>query len=217
MTKIEIADCDELFDYLEEKYPGAGRRGHRGLFAEAAEDVAERLVCYGQMSVFDGMIMREAWECAKGGQGNIATGALAAAIFCETASLEHIEIMCAMPGFLTPRERWHTARLDGATLYRGCSEAEIDSPELGLSWTLDREVADFFARIHHGKVISTTFDKRAMGGAWLDTAESEVILTIWKDPDDLTRLIEDAQGAKKDMTWDTRLHLTPAIARRIAA
>ena len=125
---------------------------------------------------------------------------------------EHVANMTCIPGFLSSKEKWHSARLRGVTVYRGCSDAEIAAQELGYSWTLDKEVAGFFASVHKGKILTATFLAGMAGGAWLDTAESEIIWTAQWD-DDVVTAIEDAPAQAVGMNWDKRKHLTPLAAK----
>ena len=99
---------------------------------------------------------------------------------------------------------------------QGCSDAEIDARELGYSWTLDKEVADFFASAHGGKILTAAFRAGMADGAWLDTAESEIIWTpMWDDQ--VVTTIEAAPTKTVGMAWDKRKHLTPLAVKAKAA
>ncbi|MDA8379107.1 MAG: hypothetical protein M0Z50_19120 [Planctomycetia bacterium] len=209
----------ELSEYLDEKYPNEAMEGHRQQLYAAAYDIAQLIVNFHDVTdPRDGMIMRRAWECSRAGQSNFACSALGDALGgFDRAYWEHVGHMISLPGFLTRKEKWHSARLKGkgVTVYRGCSDAEIDAQELGYSWTLDKEVAGFFASIHGGKILTATFGARMGDGAWLDTAESEIIWTAQWD-DDVVTAIEDAPAQAVGMNWDKRKHLTPSRAKAAA-
>jgi len=47
---------------------------------------------------------------------------------------------------MTSRERSYLRRLpDEITIYRGMTKSELDSGKFGLSWSLKREIAEFYA------------------------------------------------------------------------
>jgi len=216
-TEIELPSEDEASEYLDARYP---EEGHRQQLYAAAYDIAHRIVNYIPTDAMDGVIMRMAWECSKAGHSNIAVAALGDA-HCggDIAYWEHVAIMMGMDGFLTAKEKWHTARMTDVTVYRGCSQAEIDAARdegdcLGYSWTLDKEVSKWFAQQHAGKILSATVvSVKASDLAWLDTPESEVILIMpWSD----AIRIEDAPTERIDIDWDTRTPITPTKARKAA-
>ena len=153
--------------------------------------------------------MRWAWECSRTGHQNVACAALADAFGYQYPYFEHINAMLNMDGFLTKKEKWHTARMrkNQITAYRGCSINEIESGEFGHSWTLDKEVAHFFADAHHGKVVAVTLRRSSHCACWLDTSESEIIATGVTKADIVQ--IEDAAHSQINMEWSKRKHVTP--------
>ena len=217
MNTDEIHSQEAVSEYLDSRYPEEGMKGHRQQLYAAAFDIAQYIVNGREVSnPRDGMIMRRAWECSRAGQSNFACSALGDALGgFDRAYWEHVAYMLTIPGFLTKKERWHSARRSGVTVYRGCSESEIQAQELGYSWTLDREVAAWFAQVHHGKILTVTFSPSLSDGAWLDTAESEIIWPVgWDDVQDM--LVEDAPEHTTAMQWDKRRHITPLQAKRAA-
>jgi len=213
---IENPTEEDVCDYLDEVYPDKGMRGHRQQLYAAAYDISCNMIDFnGVTTKRDAMIMRMAWECSRAGQPNIASSALGDALGgYDRAYWENVADLIRLPGFLTDREKWHSARLGGVTVYRGCSDIEIDAPQedqgLGYSWTLDRDVAEWFAHVHLGKVITARLDRK--DAVWLDTAESEVIWPMACV--DVILAIEPPAGEQKRMDWDTRRHITPLQAKK---
>ncbi|MDA8377237.1 MAG: hypothetical protein M0Z50_09295 [Planctomycetia bacterium] len=98
-------------------------------------------------------------------------------------------------------------RKNQITAYRGCSICEIENGEFGHSWTLDKEVAHFFADAHNGKVVTVNLCGLSNFAVWLDTSESEIIATGVMNADIVQ--IEDAAHNSIDMEWSKRKHITP--------
>ncbi len=125
-----------------------------------------------------GHTLRQAWECAK--VGNIFLDAVSQVVGGE--DIWTIVHLLHAPGFLSTRERWYAQRLRGKTLlaWRGASPreaADSSGGDLGMSWTTDRRIAEFFARRHpdgDGVVIQA----RVVDGIWLETKESEVVAFV---------------------------------------
>ena len=110
----------EVSEYLDKKYPAEAMEGHRQQLYSAAYDIAQRIVNLQEVTnPRDGMIMRRAWECSRAGQSNIACSALGHAMGgFDYAHWEHVAYLPSIPGFLTTKEKWHSARLSGVTVYR---------------------------------------------------------------------------------------------------
>ena len=129
----------------------------------------------GRISREEAGILREAWDGAK--TGNNLLAALEDTI--GYSGLDEVDEIVFTPGFLTPRELWHTKRLKHTvvTIYRGCDEDEAETTDdsYGYSWTLNREVAEFFAwrRPKNGHVLTAQVPGHLL--AWLDSPESEVV------------------------------------------
>ena len=89
---------------------------------------------------------------------------------------------------MTPYERMKVASLpDKVTVYRGMSIEEMKSGKYGLSWTLSKKVAQFFAEIYrrnvdtrnHEKVVHTKLvDKKSIVCYFSDRKERELICCI---------------------------------------
>ena len=75
------------------------------------------------------------------------------------------------------------------TLYRGCSQAELDAGESGVSWTTDRAIAELFAfrfsdikgNEDDGVVIKTKVHIGDIASVITDRDEDEVIYIWWID------------------------------------
>lgn len=86
------------------------------------------------------------------------------------------------PSFLSDRETWYAQRLRHrvVTAYRGMSLEEFDSGDLGMSWTTNFRVAEFFARrsaesfCTEGGGLVVRAD--VVATAWLETCESELLV-----------------------------------------
>lgn len=206
---MENPDDINIFDYLSTKYPDETQQGHRQQLYAAALDIAQKIVNYGEMTKLDGLIMRDAWECSRTGHQNTMCAALADAIGFEYPYFEHVELIINSDGFLNKREQWHTKRMRKKEIivFRGCSIKEIESGEFGYSWTLDKEVAHFFADAHDGKVVTAKMSVLSHFAVWMDTAESELIITGVNESDIIS--IESANHQITNMEWTKRKHLTP--------
>ena len=95
------------------------------------------------------------------------------------------------------------------TVYRGCSKAELDNEECGISWTTDRAIAEFFAfrfadmkGYDGGVVIKAKVHKGAIASVITDRDEDEVILVDWVDyeivTDKPTEFYDQYQERRKD-------------------
>ena len=83
---------------------------------------------------------------------------------------------------------------DEVTVYRGCSMDEIDENDgpLGISWSLDYKVAEFFAaRSINGCVIKATVPKEVIKVVHMSRHEAEVMLLPFVDYDIVTDSIPD--------------------------
>ena len=198
-----------IFDYLSTKYSDETQKGHRQQLYAAAFDIAQKVVNYGEITKLDTLIMRDTWECSRTGHQNVMCGALADAIGFEYPYFEHVELIINSDGFLNKKELWHTKRMrkKEINVFRGCSIKEIESGEFGYSWTLDNEVAHFFADAHSGKVVTAKVSGLSHFAVWLDTAESELIITGMDESDILS--VENANHQIDNMNWTKRKHLTP--------
>lgn len=151
----------------------------------------------------DGAILRECWQYSR--SGNL----LLEAMFKEEVSEEHLPWIVTLDGFLTKRETWYTnrARTKPILAYRGCHKVEAAGKEFGYSWTLDKEVAEFFARFApdgNGVVITGRLTRI---DAWLDTPESEIIC-YGGQPDDFT-VSAPILDEQPQMQWESRIHMRP--------
>ena len=215
-TGMNVDDFDEkVYDYLDRRYGSCG--GHRQQLYQAAFDLADQIV-HGEGEALaherrDARILRLAWEASK--TGNLLCEAFADVLGNSRRVDRHIAKVIRLPYFLSPDEKEQSAKLKGARVYRGCTKSEAalsvkaKAGTCGLSWTLDPEVAGWFAgRIgQNGAVISGIVGSR--GGAWLDTAESEVILPF--GPDSIT-LIESPWVNWDEWSWE-RTVITPMQAQ----
>ncbi|OFC40740.1 hypothetical protein BAE30_16380 [Acidithiobacillus caldus] len=205
----------DVYDYLEMLY--SKHLPHRTMLYRAARDIAPSISK--GLTTIEGKIMREAWECSRTGQQNVACIAIADALRIKNRRTlnQKIASLISAPGFLSEDEKQQTSQLRaGTTLYRGCSAAEIIAARaggcLGYSWTLDREVADFFADAHSGGAVLTAhYDDSIAAGVWLDTKESEVVWpgAKWK------HVVSESQPSKswmeRGMCWDKRQVIKPEM------
>lgn len=156
-------------------------------------------------------ILRRAWECSK--FGNVLLAALDevaeenGGAGCSEA--EFLSAIIDKTGFLTKRELWYSHRIKNLVVYRGCDQSEVDNENLGFSWTLSREVAEFFAgrgRYENPVVVTMNIQKTPFDCCvWLDTPEHEVIF-FGLDTHQIT--VETAGGSKK-IDWENRPRLLP--------
>jgi hypothetical protein len=128
----------------------------------------------------DGSTLRAAWVYSpRALGGNFLLDAIKeAAPATDTRGM--VSRICAAPGFLRDEEARHTERLRGQkiTAWRGAMQSEAGSGDLGLSWTTNFRVAEFFARrceIFAGGGVVLKAELSA--DAWLSTVESELIVT----------------------------------------
>lgn len=206
---MENPDDINIFEYLSLKYPDETQRGHRQQLYAAALDIAQKVISYEKLTRLDALIMRDAWECSRTGHQNVMCAALADGFGFEYPYFEHVELIINSDGFLNKKELWHTKRMRKKEIkvFRGCSIKEIESGEFGYSWTLDKEVARFFADAHSGKVVTVTISASSHFAVWLDTSESEIIITGIDESDILS--VENANHQINNMNWTERKHLTP--------
>ncbi|MBE7566815.1 hypothetical protein [Acidithiobacillus sp. HP-11] len=206
---MESLDDINIFEFLASKYPDETVKGHRQQLYAAAFDIAQKMINYEKLTRLDGLIMRDAWECSRTGHQNVMCGALADAIEFEYPYFEHVQSIINSDGFLTKKELWHTARMRKKEImvFRGCSTKELENDEFGYSWTLDKEVAHFFADAHDGKVVTAKVSGLSHFAVWMDTAESEMIITGIDESDILS--IENTNYQITNMEWTKRKHLTP--------
>ena len=76
------------------------------------------------------------------------------------------------------------------TLYRGCSQTEIDDDEIGTSWTTNRGIAEFFA-FRYDKpdavVLRAQVHKWDIASVITSRGEEEVIVIVIEDYEIVTR------------------------------
>ncbi|MHB8254460.1 MAG: hypothetical protein ACYDEV_12355 [Acidiferrobacter sp.] len=152
----------------------------------------------------DGGVLRECWTCSK--TGNLLSRIVENVGWNTGNDPETIfEQIVNLPGFLTKRERWYTQRIRRKTLvaYRGCEGAD----DLGFSWTLSRDVAEFFSgRMTGGKVVTARIQRPC---AWLDTAEHEVI-ALYVDRRDILSIEDPRERGWMDREfWENRPVILP--------
>jgi hypothetical protein len=119
--------------------------------------------------------LRELWECSK--IGNLLVQAIdeVAPWTFDNGGIAYM--LCNAPGFLSKREVWYSHRLRHRviTAYRGANREEIDPQKgiVGMSWTTNLRVADFFARRAQDGVVLRA---QVCAAAWLETVESELLV-----------------------------------------
>lgn len=75
------------------------------------------------------------------------------------------------------RKLWESLP-DKVTLYRGCSTKEAEFGNFGFSWTLNRQIAEFFAFMNYQKdraVYSILADKEYISAVILERSEDEAL------------------------------------------
>ena len=178
------------------------------LFVRSCE-ILQRLFRERAVSFEEGRLLRQAWECSK--FGNVLLDAVQDVT--GTRAREYVEPVLFAEGFLTRREEWHAARLRRREItgYRGCSLREVEADDLGSSWTLDRRVAEFFARRAiggDGRVLTA----RIRGGVWLETQESELVC-LHADKSDLMATEKAGIGSAIDLPWELVKPMAPPNLR----
>ncbi|OIR02784.1 hypothetical protein GALL_152380 [mine drainage metagenome] len=174
------------------------------LFGQACE-ILRSLFRERAVSFEEGRLLRQAWECSK--FGNVLLDAVEDVT--GTLAREYVEPVLFAKGFLTRREEWHAARLRRREIigYGGCSLREVEADDLGASWTLDRRVAEFFARRAiggDGRVVTA----RIRGGVWLGNSESEVVC-LHVDKSDLIATETAGSGSAIDLPWELVKPMAP--------
>lgn len=174
------------------------------LFGQACE-ILQRLFGERAVSFEEGRLLRQAWECSK--FGNVLLDAVEDVT--GTRAREYLEPVLSTKGFLTRREEWHAARLRRREIigYRGCSLREVEGDDLGASWTLDRRVAEFFARRAiggDGRVVTA----RIRAAVWLETPESELVC-LHVDKSDLIAAEKAGIGSAIDLPWERVKPMAP--------
>ncbi len=237
VTEQEVGSTpqDAVYAYLNKKYPAESAEGFRqGLYA-AAWDIADtlyslikirekyqnspRMTKHFQLPPLAGPVMREAWEGCHPGTKNIVIRALQDAAPgrypCGKTLADMVEEVTMLQGFFTPQELQQSDQLSGCTLYRGCSskEGNTEKGKLGFSWTLDKGIAEAFARLQKGVVLVATLPPRS-GAVWLDsgedTGESEV---IWPRSDVTFVTSRSTVYSEGETRFQGRKQITPAAAR----
>ena len=147
----------------------------------------------------DAGVLRECWTCGR------IRNLLLLAIEQEGCGTDDMvrQIVC-LPGFLSSKEEWHTRRVRRKNLrvYRGVDAKE--DPLDGLSWTLDPDVARWFAQRRTAPGVVITAEVAAL--AWLDTSEHEVISAY------IDRVIdvEPVSTGNIQIDWCNRPRLRPS-------
>ena len=183
--------------------------GFREKIYEQSERIMQKFVKawyandLGRVTPEEAAILRECWTCSK--QGNLLSRIVENVSWNTGNDQETIlEQIIDLPGFLTKRELWYSRRVRRKTLtvYRGCGGVE----DLGFSWTLAHDVAEFFAGCvpGGGKVITA----RARPYAWLDTAEHEII-ALFVDKEDVVSVENPTQARGGQGFWDNRPTILP--------
>lgn len=76
---------------------------------------------------------------------------------------------------------------DVVTIYRGCTKAEAESKNYGVSWTTDKKVAEFFAHEYirrdtdNGVVLEAQINKSLICAVILGRNEKEVVIPYADD------------------------------------
>lgn len=154
-------------------------------------------------------ILRACWQCSK--FNNLLVSAFNA---CDCSVNFNVLLQEAkQTGFLSSLELWHTRRAKDVRVYRGCDLQETDDyGQLGLSWTLSKEVAEFFASRngYDDPVIVTARFPRIFG--WLDTAEHEVIISDAERQSYRILSVESYDDAQEyvRIDWKNRPRLRPS-------
>lgn len=204
---------DFVSAYLSTHYPDSAHP--RQQLFDAAYDIAVKIGWQEGITELDATIMRWAWDCSKTGSKNVALMALADACGEAYPYPEHVALIISTDGFLSQREREHTKNMSGEiTVYRGCSNDELEGDEFGFSWTFDKEVAHFFADSwKDGKVITACLDVSNHKMVWLDTDESELIITnVCKK--EVIKAEDVIRDFRRNMDWSGRAHITPPQAQK---
>lgn len=152
-------------------------------------------------------LIREAWECSR--TGNILCEAL------DEVGLDmfYVRTIVSAREFLTKREFWHTARARSKKIriYRGCTRKElnackVDEQVFGASWTLSKDIAEFFARRANTDAVVVAAELTGID-AWLDTSEHEIVATQVRINNIVS--IEPAPTSIVTIDWNARPTLTP--------
>ena len=193
--------------------------GFREILFQQAREIVPRVLNGGPVTHEEGRTLRQAWECAK--VGNVLIDAIHE-VWAFPAP-EEIQSVIHAPGFLTTREKWHTSRLRrrAVVAYRGCEVSETIADKfgdvnLGLSWTLDRRVAEFFAGRLRSDGSGRVVTAKIRNGVWLDTKESEVI-GLWIDTDDIINIEPAGSGPSVAGPWESVRTIAPRRSDYIKA
>lgn len=176
-------------------------------FREQLYIEAEEILLNQKSDPKSGKVLRELWQCSK--HGNLLVDLVDDLLLDGRHEIERI---IHMPGFLNKHEQWHSSRASKKqiTVYRGCDRTELDGDELGISWSLSKEIANFFAsRRSCGDPVIVT--AHACIDAWLDTEEHECILLF---PHDFYRpqlrvVNVEKPTATSTIDWNDRPRLRP--------
>lgn len=185
--------------------------GFRERLQILSRPILEKCLLYGEkLSEKEGKILRDFWECSK--RGNLLLDEL-----CDMdpiPRMEWISTILDSPGFLSSREKWYANRLKkkDVIVYRGCSEKEHESGFYGVSWTLDPEVAEFFARCQIKNCVILT--AKITGAIWLETVESEII-ALEVCSDDIVAVDSADKKLDKKMDWDLMVPVRPDLRKTI--
>lgn len=149
--------------------------GFRKNLFDAGLEILERHIDNGEaLTTIEGQTLRELWECSH--VGNLLIQALDEVAPWAFDNGDIARLVRNAPGFLTGREVWYAKRLSHRTItaYRGANREEFEpGNEIGISWTTDFRVAQFFAERAQDGVVLQAQVRAAM---WLETAESELIV-----------------------------------------
>lgn len=157
----------------------------------------------------DGRVLRECWECSR--IGNLLLQAWAD-VTGEDPTPAQVMKMLRVPGFLTKRETDVANLFSGKRIqaYRGCTPDGVK----GMSWTLDMEVAEFFAQRYREPGVEPVIATAAIKSPiWLNTAESEIIGLEVDAADILSVEPLDASKPEVYMEWETRRPIVPGVRR----
>lgn len=179
-TQIDFSKMpDDVRNYLDKHYPD----DRDTLFDALSQRIAPKIRRGEPLDWIEGRVLRAAWET---GPINIIDARV------------NLGKMIDSTGFLTPYERIQSCNLPsgekGALLYRGCRIDEIAGlAPLGASWTRGKEIAEEFAHVNRGALVSARIPDNARV-AWLDTVEKEV---LWLNArlDDVITIQEIARSA----------------------
>jgi hypothetical protein len=145
------------------------------LFAAGVEILERHIYNSEAITPPEGHTLRELWECSRVGNLLVQAVEEVAPLAFDNGGIAYI--LCNAQGFFSKREIWYSQRLRHRviTAWRGadCEEIDPQKGSVGMSWTTDFRVAEFFARRARSGVV---LQAQVRAAAWLETAESELLV-----------------------------------------